>query len=278
MADTDQNLDSLLERSSGTDVPLLLKAKEDAKRRVKDDPSATNLAALGRATQMLRDAMSTQNGNQSFSGVKDVLAYLQTQGRKTSQSQIYKDLKRGYLRRQADGSFRQRDVDMYASTLQAYALPEKEADAMSELARQDMEEKVAKTREQRLSIAFDRKVKEGKYIPREDVALELAGRATTLGVGLRSVFRLHAADYIRMVGGDVARAEELAAEFEKNLDAALNEYSRPMEFALTVTTEEVTGSDSRDKVEYVPTENPEPGGPSETPDSEPDDEDDGPGR
>lgn len=50
MTDTDQNLDSLLERSSGTDVPLLLKAKEDAKRRVKDDPSATNLAALGRAT------------------------------------------------------------------------------------------------------------------------------------------------------------------------------------------------------------------------------------
>ena len=76
MADTDQNLDSLLERSSGTDVPLLLKAKEDAKRRVKDDPSATNLVALNRATQMLRDAMSTQNGNQSFSGVKDVLAYL----------------------------------------------------------------------------------------------------------------------------------------------------------------------------------------------------------
>ena len=201
--------------------------------------------------------MSNQNGNQSFSGVKDVLAYLQTQGRKTSQSQIYKDLKRGYLRRQADGSFRQRDVDMYASTLQVYALPEKEGDAMSELARQDMEEKVAKTREQRLAIAFDRKVKEGKYIPREDVALELASRATTLGVGLRSVFRLHAPDYIRMVDGDVAKAEELAAEFEKNLDAALNEYSRPMEF----------------KVEYVPTENPEPGGPSETPDSEPDDED-----
>ena len=81
-----------------------------------------------------------------------------------------------------------------------------------------------------------------------------------------------------MVNGDVARAEELATEFEKNLDAALNEYSRPMEFALTVTTEEVTGSDSRDKVEYVPTENPEPGGLSETPDNEPDDEDGEPGQ
>ncbi|WP_165070986.1 hypothetical protein [Desulfovibrio sp. ZJ200] len=243
MADVEQNLESLLERSSGTDVPLLLKAKEDAKRRVKDDPSSANLAALDRATQMLRDAMSKQNGG-NFGSVKDVLAYLVEQGRKASQSQIYKDLKRGYLRRQADGSFRQRDVDMYASTLQAYALPEKEADAMSDLARQELEEKVAKTREQRLAIAFDRKVKAGKYILREDVALELASRASALDVGLRSVFRLYVADYIRMVGGDVTKAEALAAEFDKNLDTALTEYSRPMDFALTVTPEEVTISDS----------------------------------
>lgn len=150
----------------------------------------------------------------------------------------------------------------YTSTLKVYALPEKEADAMSELARREMEEKVAKTHEQRLAIAFDRKIKEGRYIPREDVALELASRATALGVGLRSVFRLHAADYIRMVGGDVARAEDLAAAFEQNLDAALNAYSRPMDF----------------KVEYVPTEDAEPGGISETPDNDPDDEGDASGQ
>lgn len=257
MANVEQNLDSLLERSNGTDVPLLLKAKEDAKRRVKDDPSAANLTALNRATQMLRDAMSNQNGDQNFGSVKDVLAYLESQGRKISQSQLYKDLKRGFIRRQKDGSFRQRDVDQYASTLPLMALPEKEADAMSDLARQELEEKVAKTREQRLAIAFDRKVKEGKYILREDVALELASRASTLNVGLRSVFRLYAPDYIRMVGGDVVKAEELATEFEKNLDAALTEYSRPMDF----------------KVEYVFEGKPD-GDVSQTQREEPDDKSD----
>lgn len=222
MADVEQNLESLLERSSGTDVPLLLKAKEDAKRRVKDDPSSANLVALDRATQMLRDAMSNQDGG-NFGSVKDVLAYLENQGRKISQSQLYKDIKLGFLRRQKDGGFSRRDVDQYASTLQLVAMPEKEADAMSELARQDLEEKVAKTREQRLAISFDRKVKEGKYILREDVALELASRASALDVSLRSVFRLYAPDYIRMVGGDATKAEELATEFDKNLDAALTE-------------------------------------------------------
>lgn len=254
MADAEQNLDSLLERSSGTDVPLLLKAKEDAKRRVKDDPSAANLAALNRATQMLRDAMSNQNGDQNFGSVKAVLAYLVEQGRKISQSQLYKDIKLGFVRRQKDGGFRQRDVDQYAATLPMLALPEKEADAMSDLARRELEEKVAKTREQRLAIAFDRRVKEGKYILREEVALELADRASALDVGLRSVFRLYAPDYIRMVGGDAAKADELAAEFDKHLDAALTEYSRPMDFKVEyVPSEETTNGD-------VPHADEEPGG------------------
>ena len=53
MAENEQkNLDALLERSSGTDIPFLLKAKEEAKRRVKGDPSAVNLAALDRADKM----------------------------------------------------------------------------------------------------------------------------------------------------------------------------------------------------------------------------------
>ena len=233
--DNASNLDSLLEISSGTDVPLLLKAKEDAKRRVKDDPSAANLTALNRATTMLREAMS-QNGEQIFAGAKEVLAWLQAQGRKVSQSQLYKDIKRGYLRRHPSGGFRQRDVEQYGQTLKLVALPEQQSSEMGDLARQELQEKVAKTREQRLNIAFDRRIKEGKYILREDVALELASRASALDVGLRSVFRLHAPDLVRLVGGDAAKTEAMIAEFEKNLDMALMEYSKPMEF----------------KVEYVP--------------------------
>lgn len=236
MAEKEQTLDALLERSASTDIPLLIKAREDAKRRVKDDPTAANLAALKSANQLLRDALGNQQGNRTFADVKSVLAYLQNNGRKVSQAQLYKDLKRGYLRRQPDKSFRQRDVDAYATTLSVVSMPEREADENSDLAKQKLREDIAKTREQRRSIVFAREKEAGKYILREDVSLELASRAAALGLGLRSVFRLNVADYIRMVGGDVGMAEELAAEFEKNLDMALNEYSKPMDF----------------KVEYVP--------------------------
>lgn len=186
--------------------------------------------------------MSRQQKAGALTSVKDVLAHLRAQGRKVSQSQLYKDLARGRLRREPDGSFTQRAVDRYAQTLAPLAMPEARADALEGLAEQEMREKIGKTREQRLSLSFDRQVKEGRYLLREDVALELASRAAALGVGLRSVFRLHAPDYIRMVGGDVGKAEELAAEFEQNLDAALNEYSRPMEYKVEYVPENSSGA------------------------------------
>lgn len=174
-----------------------------------------------------------------FPNVKSVFAYLQKQGRKTSIPQIYKDLRRGHLRRQPDKTFRQKDVDFYATTLRLVAMPEIVTDEAGDLAREKVQEEVLKLREQRKSIIFSREKEAGKYILREEVALELASRAAALGLGLRSVFRLMIPDWIRLVGGDVGKAEELAAEMEKNLDLALNEYSKPMDF----------------KTEYVPVEN-----------------------
>ncbi len=224
-------LDALLEQSERADIPLLLKAKEDAKKKVKDDPSPANLAALSRSKKMLDEAMSNQGGNKTFPKVENVLEYLQAAGRKISQSQLYKDIKRGYLRRQPDRSFKQRDVDNYAATLAIISMPEAKTDGVIDLAEEKLKEEVGKLREQRQSIAFDRQIKAGKYIKREEVALELASRAAALALGLRSVFRLNVADYIRMVGGDVGKSEQLAQEFENNLDMALNEYSKPMEFS-----------------------------------------------
>lgn len=229
MADATQ-LDALLEQSERTDIPLLLKAKEDAKKKVKDDPSPANLAAFSRSKKMLDEAMSNQNGNRTFPDVKSVLAFLQDAGRKISQSQIYNDINRGFLRRQPDKSFKQRDVDAYASTLKIISMPKAKTDGVIDLAEEKLREEVGKLREQRQSIAFDREVKAGRYILREEVALELASRAAALALSIRSVFRLNVADYIRLVGGDVTKAELLASEFENNLDLALNEYSKPMEF------------------------------------------------
>ena len=87
-------------------------------------------------------------------------------------------------------------------------------------------------------MEYDRKVKEGKYILREDVSLELAGRAMALSVGLRSALQIAAQELVLAAGGDKNRADDLVREIEKHLDEALNEFSRPMTFAVTIEHEE----------------------------------------
>ena len=87
MADATQ-LDALLEQSERTDIPLLLKAKEDAKKKVKDDPSPANLAALSRSKKMLDEAMSNQTDDKTLPNVKAVLEYLHKAGRKIGQAKL----------------------------------------------------------------------------------------------------------------------------------------------------------------------------------------------
>lgn len=166
----------------------------------------------------------------SFKSKKEVLSYLHEIGKKIQKSKLYEDIKAGFLRTQKDGTFRRRDVDVYSATLPAVALPEKTHDHILDLSQKELEEKIAKTRAQRLAIELDLQIKEGKYVLRDDVYLELASRAAALDMSLKSVFRLYAPDYIRLVGGDVTKSEELCAEFEKNLNTALTEYSKPILF------------------------------------------------
>lgn len=237
MADATQ-LDALLEQSERTDIPLLLKAKEDAKKKVKDDPSPANLAALSRSKKMLDEAMSNQTDDKTLPNVKAVLEYLHKAGRKIGQAKLYNNINEGLLRKQPDASFKKRDVDRYATLLPLVSMPEAKTDENSDLAKEKMQVDIDKGREQLRSLALDRQINAGKYIKRDEVALELASMAAALSLNLRSVFSLNVADYIRMVGGDISKAEQLAQEFENNLDMALNEYSKPMEFRTEIIVDE----------------------------------------
>lgn len=233
----DYDLLDLVEKSAETDIPLLLKAKEAAKRLVNDDPSAEHLRRLERVSKMLGQHMQKQ----SFASLKEVLAHLQEQGRKIGQSKLYADRAKGLLKAQADGSFRKRDVDRYAATLPMHALPEKETKAAQEYAARKAKAEAEKLEEQAKAERFKNEVRAGKYIPREDVEVELAARAGVLATGLRTSFETSLLDYIHMVDGNPRKASEMLSLFERQLDATLNEYARPMLYE--VSLDESTFSD-----------------------------------
>lgn len=171
---------------------------------------------------------------QNFTSTKEVLAHLQDRGLRVSKSKIYEDKSKGFLKAQADGSFTKRDVDKYAATLTSHALPDKELAVAQEYASRKAKAEAEKLEEQAKAERFKNDVREGKFIPRDDVEVELAARAGVLATGLRTAFETQMLDFIYLVGGDPKKAANLLLAYERQLDMALNEYSRPIAYDVSL--------------------------------------------
>jgi len=229
-------MESLLAKSAGTDIPVLLQAKEMAKRLVKEDPSSANLSALQRATTMLENAMNSNEGPEIFKNVGEVLVYLQESGRQIEKSKLYKDIGQGKIKK-TDKKFKRRDVDRYAASLPLSTTPDgRVKDAEDRQRRKDeaeirIKEATAKREEIKTSVM------EGKYILREQVDQELAARAMALHSGLKSQFEAGALDLVTKVGGDPQKSRALVAALEEVLDGACNEFARSIEFEVILGDE-----------------------------------------
>lgn len=234
MHDTNK-LTELVEKSSGTDIQVLLSAKESAKRLTMDDPSSANLAALERASKMLE---STMNNTLKIKDYKAAIAYIQNElGRKIGQTKLYADIAAGRLKKQPDGSFKQRDLDRYAASLSMAGTPDALVEKVADRARRKDEQEI-----RRIAAVADREefalqVKKGEYVPKAKVHLELAARAVTLSSGIKTNLEAHILDIVSAAGGDPKKSAAVLEGLERILDEALNEYSREMEFEVTFTDE-----------------------------------------
>ena len=235
-----------LAQSAGTDIGVLLRAKEEAKRQVMEAPSQANLAALERAAKMLDAAQSVRT---AIKDANAVLAYIEEAGRKLKKTKLYEDIKIGRLKKQPDGSFKIRDVDRYAATLPTAGTPDRVA--VDAAARQKRRE-AAEIR--RIENAADREkfrhaVERGKFIARDQVFLELAGRAVTLAAGLKTAFESAVLDLIHMVEGNPKKAQNLTKAIEEKLDEAFNTYSQIEEFEILFTAPEMGAPAEADEQE-----------------------------
>lgn len=230
-------MENLLAKSAGTDIPVLLQAKEMAKRLVKEDPSSANLAALQRATSMLENAMKNNEAPEIFKNVGEVLSYLQEAGRKIEKTKLYDDVKGGLLKK-TNKQFKKRDVDRYAASLPLSSTPDgRTKDAEDRLRRKEeaeirIKEATAKREEMKTAVM------EGQYVLRELVDQELAARAMALHSGLKTQFEAAALELVSTVGGDPKKSRALISALEEVLDGACNEYSRVLEFEVILGDDE----------------------------------------
>lgn len=229
-----QDIDALVAKSASTDVQVLLNAKEQSKRQALEDPSATNLAAFERASKLLENAVDAKKNYKNWS---EVLAYLTDSGRKIAKTKLYEDINKGLLRKQPDGSFKLRDVDRYAASLKMAGTPDKVAVNAADRLRRREEADIRRAEAVAEREEFDLQVKKGKFIPREQVYQELAARAVTLASGLKTAFEARVLELVETVDGNPKKAAILGERLDVLLDEALGEYSREMEFEITVTNE-----------------------------------------
>lgn len=181
----------------------------------------------------------------TFRNRTEVVRWLDRKGYKIKKSKLYKDAKAGLLRVEDDGSVEMDSVRRYLEHPEAGVREHFETvEAGSDLEVKEYHRRTAKAKMQKIEmenkkLAFEMEKEAGKWLPREDLELEMAGRAAVLEQGLKNLFRVRAADWIHMVSGDAARAAELRAVLERELDQLLTAYARADQFQILFEGEEV---------------------------------------
>ena len=236
-----QDIEELVARSAGTDVQALLTAKESAKRAVLSEPSQANLASLERASKMLAAAMQSKS---NLADWRSVLSYVVENGRKLGKTKLYDDIGRCRLKKQPDGTFKLRDVDRYMASLPMSGTSDTVAEKAADRQRRREEEEIRRIKATADKEEFDLAVKKGRYVPKEQVHLELAARAVALASGIKTAFEARNLDLIAIVAGSPKKSLALTELLEGILDEALNEYSKEMEFEVTFADD--SGEDGED--------------------------------
>lgn len=234
---TDNGLDALLEKSASADIRTLLKAKEQARRAMLEDSSSGNIAAFDKASKLLEAAQASQAKPSApapeeatvLDDYRAVLNYVAEAGRKLAKSKLYADVGKGRLRKQPDGSFRIRDVDRYLVSLPTSGTPDGVAEKAADRQRRKEEADIRKAEAQARREEFNLAVAQGKFIPREQVAGEMAARAVALRDGLKNAMESAAQDVIEIVAGDAKQTSAMLEFMGRIFDRAMGEFSRPLD-------------------------------------------------
>lgn len=240
----DNEMEELLEKSASTDPKVALTLKENAKRAVLEDPTnPVKIAAFERASKLVESVMQTKANLKDYRAVLD---YAEECGRKLGKTKLFEDINKGRLKKQADGTFKQRDVDRYMASLKMAGTGDAVAERAADRQRRKEEADIRKAEASAKREEFDLAVKMGKFVPRDQVHAELAARAVTLSTGIKTAFEAKSLDIVSIVDGNPKKASSLIEYLETLLDEAFNEYSREMEFEVVFVDEEPPASEKRE--------------------------------
>ena len=239
-----QQLAALIQASDETDLQALLTAKENAKRNMLDDPNQNNVAAFERAKKAL-EAFTRPEGEPDqrvFRHRIEALQHLQAQGYKIKKSKLYDDAKAGFLRMQPDGTVTEKDLERYVKRV-GLEKPAEIADAQAgDLQAKKLALEISKLEEEYREKRRKNDIMDGKFMPREKVYMEIAGRAVVFEAGLKHALDTRAAELLEALDAIAEKNRRLVMIrrwFREILDEQLNEFANIKTFqAIILESEE----------------------------------------
>ena len=247
----EENFDKLLEQSSQTDFQVLLGAKEDAKRKVLEEATPANLAALDKATRMLEahrmgKAIKDKEAKGQVDRWKtkaDVLTYLVAQGWDIEKSTFYNHSNPGHKDggrlNKIKGWYQKNHVDAYAkqylTKLDGAGVADEGQTALQKEKLQG-EVNYQSVRTQKAQLELD--ILRGKYFPIDQFDLELAGRAGVINSSFEHLVQSRVQEMVALVGGDQQKAQELVSYLKEKWGEMLAEYASTKEFQVIVKQKE----------------------------------------
>uniref|UniRef100_I2Q2R0 Uncharacterized protein n=1 Tax=Desulfovibrio sp. U5L TaxID=596152 RepID=I2Q2R0_9BACT len=228
-----EDLTPYLERSASTDLPALLRAKEEAKKRMKDSPTKDNVDAFRTVrAEVARAAETAANPGEGrlFAKKLDALAYLKARGFQIQKTKFYDDCKAGLIPTDANGRFEEAVLLAYAAHLPVSA---KEKDSkLSAAAQRRLESDGDLKAEQAKWARLRREKLEGRVVERAEVERGLAARAQFFRNQIENAGPLFGARIIAAVAGDEARLPEFLRLWEEMAEDWMDAWSADREFVV----------------------------------------------
>lgn len=164
----------------------------------------------------------------------DVFRFLRDAGWQLTERTFYRHVSDGKLKKNRDGWYTVAAVRKYAEQWSVRPSGKTVQEETEDLTAAKMREEIARIRTIREREQFRLEIDRGKFLPRDTVEMELAGRAVVLEAGFDHLVYTRAAEWIALVGGDPSRADLLIAAMMSAKDEWLNHYARAQEFMVTI--------------------------------------------
>jgi hypothetical protein len=212
----------------------LISARDAALDVVQVKPTGANRKAYRKASreleEFLRAKQEPDSGEQVFATILDVVHHLDQAGWKISKSTAYDHWKReGKIKARPQGGFALSSVQEYAGN----HLQRKDGTSGKDTNDDLQSQKVAAEVRRILSDAEMRELKLrtalGELIPKSQVEIELAERASNLKTYFAAIARSSAGRIIKIVKGDPQAAAELISFLLGLNKKAFDNYSRPIQ-------------------------------------------------